>query len=340
MKQSLILVFFAILAALSIFAISFLLNVNLTGSFFPPSQEKNITRNITSEMQYKEPITTEESLQCPTSCDDYNPCTFDWCNRTSNYSCIHTNLTGDVEGCKSFISECSKRTCVSGKCTTVEIEGCLEEITKKELTQPTIVMQKVAQSKEEIQNVNETIEPGQPIAILDHIIISEIQINDNEFVELYNPTNSDVDMTGWYLSYFSSAKNWNEPYRNWQFPNNSVIPANRFYLINVFGTTSSESDWTLLTKEGNPYSIGQFSNTNGSVAIFPFDPKSKSIDEAKVGRIDAVGWGNPTYVYEGTSAPVPEKGKSLQRKSLSVDTDNNLNDFIVSDSPTPQNSLS
>ena len=38
--------------------------------------------------------------------------------------------------------------------------------------------------------------------VANHIVISEIQVGqtghaNNEFVELYNPTNSPVDLTGW-----------------------------------------------------------------------------------------------------------------------------------------------
>ena len=46
--------------------------------------------------------------------------------------------------------------------------------------------------------------PAQQTA--DHVVISEIQVADNEFVELYNPTDEDIDMTGWHWCYFSSTK--------------------------------------------------------------------------------------------------------------------------------------
>jgi hypothetical protein len=40
-------------------------------------------------------------------------------------------------------------------------------------------------------------------------VISEVQIATNEFVELYNPTNSAIDMTDWHWCYFSSGRDWN-----------------------------------------------------------------------------------------------------------------------------------
>ena len=61
--------------------------------------------------------------------------------------------------------------------------------------------------------------------LADHLIISEVQLADNEFVELYNPTKNDVDMSDWYFTYFPATRdeegnpkyNWNDPYRNKKF---------------------------------------------------------------------------------------------------------------------------
>ena len=170
----------------------------------------------------------------------------------------------------------------------------------------------------------------------DHILINEVQVSPNEFVELYNPTDEDIDLSGWYLCYFSSKKDWNEPYRKWKFENRTIIKAHTHYLINVYNSTFPNSDLTLLTKKKKPYSVGQLSNSKGSIAILPFDPKGKSAEEAKSGRIDALGWGNVSHVFEGVPCSTPSRGKSLERNSH-LDTDNNSLDFIIT-TPTPENS--
>ena len=47
-----------------------------------------------------------------------------------------------------------------------------------------------------------------------HVVISEVQIATNEFVELYkNPTNSAIDMTDRHWCYFSSGRDWNNSKR-------------------------------------------------------------------------------------------------------------------------------
>ena len=166
----------------------------------------------------------------------------------------------------------------------------------------------------------------------------------NEFVELYNPTGSDVNMTGWYWCYFSSTRDWNNPYKAREFPDGATIQAYSYYLISVHGTVNPVPDWNL------SYSSAQLSNSAGSVAIFPWKLQEKTVDEAKNGRIDAVGWGSVDHVYENATTVVPPDGESIERKANETgaipgygnawDTDNNSNDFVLREVPNPQNSVS
>jgi len=181
-----------------------------------------------------------------------------------------------------------------------------------------------------------------PIAIAQevpaHVVISEVQIATNEFVELYNPTNSAIDMTGWHWCYFSSGRNWNNSWRDKTFPPGAIIPAHSFYLIGLKGFPEPSSDWQV-------YTSTQLADS-GSVGIFPWDPDTKTAEEAKAGKIDAVGWGSATYVYETATASTPGSGESIERKPLKEgyapcqDTDDNFVDFAVQDTPTPKNTLS
>ena len=126
-------------------------------------------------------------------------------------------------------------------------------------------------------------------SIADHVVVSEVQIATSEFVELYNPTNSDIDMTSWHWCYFSSNRNWNESWRDKVFPSGATIPTHGFYLIVVNGDVGVTPDWNL------SYVGGQLSDSAGSVGIFPCDPDTKTVEEAESGRIDAVAWGTVSY---------------------------------------------
>jgi len=185
----------------------------------------------------------------------------------------------------------------------------------------------------------------------DHLIISEAQLADNEFVELYNPTDEDISLAGWYLSYFSKDDNWDKPQRNWGFPT-STIPSKSHYLIGILGYP--DVDWQVLTQDGKPYSTGQLSKYAGSLAIFSCNPKYDekenpiSVEEAMACKIDALGWGE-AIVKEGEVANPAPAGKSLARKlkinqkgELNyIDTDNNQFDFEIEEiSPKNLNSHS
>lgn len=167
------------------------------------------------------------------------------------------------------------------------------------------------------------------------ILINEIQTGDNEFLELYNPNNEIVDISNYYFSYYSRSRDWNNPYRNKKFPDDAKITGNGYYLIGLKGYTEADgnpnSDW-------QPYT-SCFNNEEGSVAIFPWNPIEKTVDEVKTERIDAVGWGK-VLVFENESIRNLENNMSLARKiedKEMIDTDNNNLDFVISD-PTPTNS--
>ncbi|MDA2936069.1 DUF2341 domain-containing protein [Patescibacteria group bacterium AH-259-L05] len=183
---------------------------------------------------------------------------------------------------------------------------------------------------------------------LKSLIISEVQVNDNEFVELFNPTSSDISLDGWYFAYYSSAQDWsgatlsnpnkNTPHRLKQFPTGTVIKAGKHYLIGVYGLSEPRVDWQLTTNSGNPYSSGQLSNSNGSVVIYSFDPRGKSKQTLEKDYIDAVGWGSVDVSEKNPYTSAPGQNKSLERNQ-NQDTDDNAGDFIVRTNTTPTNSL-
>ncbi|HUT96385.1 MAG TPA: right-handed parallel beta-helix repeat-containing protein [Candidatus Paceibacterota bacterium] len=178
--------------------------------------------------------------------------------------------------------------------------------------------------------------PAPPISSPLHLIINEIQVRDNEFVELYNPTSSSFNLTGHYFSYYSSARNWNDPYRNQEFPASASVPTNGYYLIGLEGYPASsgnpDADW-------QPYGSNQLSNSNGSIAIFPFDPKTKTTSESQAGAIDATAWGDVDFIKEGMEFQTAlGADKSMQRINFQDNGDNNT-DFEYKKIPTPKNSL-
>ncbi|WP_070844569.1 ExeM/NucH family extracellular endonuclease [Corynebacterium sp. HMSC034A01] len=139
----------------------------------------------------------------------------------------------------------------------------------------------------------------------------------HDFVELYNPTDKDIDITGWTLDQ-QSAKGGSGAIVSLK----GVIPAGGYFLI-----------------QGNPGDTGAGESlpTPDQEAGFNFGAKGAIAVLADAnGEVDRVGWGSATKP-EGTAVSGTANGTSVQRKTVGVDTDNNANDFTV-DAPTPQNS--
>lgn len=189
------------------------------------------------------------------------------------------------------------------------------------------------------------------------MVITEVQISDDEFVELYNPAESNIDISDWYFSYFSSARDWNNPWRNKKFSETgttTIISARGYFLIGLKGYPETNGnpnvDWQVYQSE-------QLSNTAGAVGIFSCNPEvatsstttlAEAIDQAKSCEIDLFGWRKEgvadLIVFEGNPFSFKQNemdGKSFQRKKnqadLYFDNDDNLIDFKIV-SPTPTNS--
>ncbi|WP_394282247.1 ExeM/NucH family extracellular endonuclease [Corynebacterium sp.] len=139
----------------------------------------------------------------------------------------------------------------------------------------------------------------------------------HDFVELYNPTDADIDVTGWTLSQKSAAGNVGNT-----ITLSGVIPANSHFLIQ--GASGSNNDAALPAPDAE--GGFNFSGTNAIAELY----------DATGVTVDLVGWGNATQ-FEGAPAPSTSNSTSVQRVSVGVDTDNNSADFTVG-APTPQNS--
>lgn len=158
------------------------------------------------------------------------------------------------------------------------------------------------------------------------VVISEIQTGSKtssyeEFVELTNMTDQEIDLTGWRIEYASSSEN-----SKWikKVMLMGVIEPNGRYLV-------ATKDY-LVDKADASFSSG-FSDSAGSIRLVKVETESLAEEE-----MDVVGWGSANYM-EGESAPASEKGYSLKRKTEDdgkfVDTQNNKNDFFLSTSPSP-----
>src|SRR5665647_742494 len=164
-------------------------------------------------------------------------------------------------------------------------------------------------------------------AVSTNVVISEVYggggnsnaIWKNDFVELYNRSDADVDVSGWAVQYYSAAGTTATNTTNLT----GAVAPHHAYLVQM----SAGSGGTLSLP--TPDVIGTAAMAAGSGRI-----DLRLADTTTV--VDRVGYGTAT-TFEGSPAPGLSNTTSATRNSPCVDTDNNAADFRATD-PTPENS--
>ncbi len=165
-----------------------------------------------------------------------------------------------------------------------------------------------------------------------HPVISEIKIAGetakDEFIELYNPTDKEIDLSGWKLK--RKTASGNEYPLVSSFPEGTKIPPFSFFLITHPEGYKGEVQPDL-TYSSASYSVA----SNNTIILYN--------NEEEI--IDKVGMGEAAD-YETNPTLNPEENKSIERKpgeldpekGNGIDTDNNEADFLLREIPEPQNS--
>ncbi len=166
----------------------------------------------------------------------------------------------------------------------------------------------------------------------DNVVISQAMYepyqNVGEAVELYNPTNIELNISGWVLATEASS-------RDAVIPQGTIIKPQGFYLITDtnWSNTKYNSSWP----ESDYEETITLANADSGIAL----------KDANNLTIDAIGWGNPTLIQAGLFEGSPfntnltAQGRSIQRNIFAnlLDTDNNSADFYL-DVPNLRNSNS
>ncbi|MEK7160685.1 MAG: lamin tail domain-containing protein, partial [Patescibacteria group bacterium] len=183
-------------------------------------------------------------------------------------------------------------------------------------------------------------------SLAENIVISEIQIAgataSDEFIELYNPTSGDINLSGWKLARRTATAT--SSYSNLVSSfNDAVIPAKGYFLVaHPTGYDGGVPADTFYSSVG--YSVA------ANNAIILYSDSGQTI-------VDLVGLGVAAS-FEGNAATVnPAAHASVERKANvtsmadslyagdhkwqgnGYDSNNNLNDFILQSVAAPQNSL-
>ncbi len=155
------------------------------------------------------------------------------------------------------------------------------------------------------------------------ILINEIQVEGTtsekeDFVELYNPNNENVDLTNWYLQRKTkNASDFSSYVPKSLFSGKTINAKNYFLIANASSSFSADATTTYPLAKDN--------------TLILKNPGEEIVDK--------VGWGEAND-FEAATASNPESGKSIGRKWSTttqnyIDTNNNQIDFEIQ-SPTPK----
>lgn len=163
------------------------------------------------------------------------------------------------------------------------------------------------------------------LSATDHVVISQIQtageIPTDEFIELYNPTLEEVDLTGWRLT--KETIHGATTSANLVSSMSGTISPHGFFLISHQNYNESPSHDIL-------YSTGGSLADDNTVIL------KQKIGPNNYLSINKVGWGIAED-KEGNPAPNPPANGSIKRKLNGQDTDDNATDFEVLSVSAPRN---
>ncbi|MCK5475739.1 MAG: lamin tail domain-containing protein [Candidatus Pacebacteria bacterium] len=169
---------------------------------------------------------------------------------------------------------------------------------------------------------------------VDHIIISEIQISGDgvydEFVELYNPIDQEIDLENWDLKRKTKSGIENNVLNNIE----GIIPAYGYFLIIPranCGDGGNEDCYKGAVVFDDEYTTNSFFAKDNTILLY----NNNGV------LIDKLGWGSAVDFESEVVMNNPENDQSLERTIINgivKDTDNNSADFVLQTVPNPQNS--
>jgi uncharacterized protein len=153
----------------------------------------------------------------------------------------------------------------------------------------------------------------------------------NDYIELYNRSNADVNISGWAVQYTSATGTG-----TWTVTtipaNTALLPAGGYFLVKQALGAGGSVD--ILFDAAGTIAM---SGTAGKVALTSTPTALTGISPVTAAVVDLVGYGSNATVFEGTG-PAPGLSNTtaaFRAAGGATDTDNNAADFSVS-APAPR----
>jgi len=157
--------------------------------------------------------------------------------------------------------------------------------------------------------------------VINEIMTGQTGATKNEFIELYNTTENNIDLSGYKLKKKTKSGTESNLISSSKFI--GIIPAGGYFLIahpDYKDTINAD-----LAYSGSSYSIA----SNNTIILY----------DTEDNIVDKVGYGEEVVDFENQAAPDPGSDQSIERQPVGYDSNNNSTDFVIQSTPTPQNSI-
>ncbi len=180
-------------------------------------------------------------------------------------------------------------------------------------------------------------------ATANHVVINEVYYDTvsgkdsgtgAEWVEIYNPTETRVDISGWRITDDPSFDASGEGY--WEFPDNTFIDPGE-YIVVTGDVVEFQKDFPSVTPDFDTVSGGSVPDVikGGSFGLANTGDDVHLFDSSR-NEVDAMWYGSGGDMGSNNAAPDVHPGHSLARYYNAEDTDNPSHDFYDESSPTPR----
>lgn len=207
-----------------------------------------------------------------------------------------------------------------------------------------------ARARDNALNVSEWTEELTTKIGTDHLVISEIKVSgktaNDEFIELYNPTNENISLSNYSIQYRGSNST--------SFKKKNFVSSNEILAKGYFIITSKEYTGSVITDMS--HSTFSLSGSGGTIFLVSDQELLTDITATSTKVVDRMSYGDGNYLFpEDVAYEIDlSSTQSLERKAMASSTqdsmedseslfgnaydfDDNSNDFVVQDNPSFQN---
>ncbi|GAA3752469.1 lamin tail domain-containing protein [Terriglobus aquaticus] len=156
-----------------------------------------------------------------------------------------------------------------------------------------------------------------------------------DYVELFNLSNSPVNISGWALQYFSAAASATSNPVISPVQGTVILQPGQRYLVQATPGTNGVALTNAADQTSSNLAMGA---TAGRIYVTNSTTALSNASGCPTNYVDFVGYGTTANCYEAARATAPSLSQPISRTNACVDGDNNATDFALTSTPARNSS--